>query len=647
MSFFDPQNPGLGGLDELTSAEEVFLTSFAGAGLGTINYIPKVTSSSTLGNSSITDDGTTVTFTEKLVLPNVASSLTMPEMTSGSILFAGTSGVVSQDNANLFWDNTNNRLALGTVSPSYKLDVYGTTATEAINTNIGVNFTSVTTPNNGSLALIAGAGNVDTGLHYYRVTYTTALGESNSFQIGSITTDTTTNGQVTVTIPVSSDPRVTGRKLYRTKAGTNSWEDFVLATIANNTATTYVDNIADASLTGTTGSSFYRTNTTNNFITLNGTLVTKIDLNGTYFGFRAGDSVTTGGYNSLFGADAGTAITTGKQNNFFGSGAGASTTTGVDNVAMGWRALSSNTTGIQNIALGRDAMISLQTASGNTAIGAFSMKGVAGNSNFYNSALGYQTLYGITSGSYNFAAGYQAGFGNTSGGNNIFIGRQAGDNHTTGSSNIFIGDRIDSQNITGNNQLNIGNLIFGTGLDGIGTTISTGRIGIGTTSPTATIHLKAGTATASTAPLKFTSGTLLTVPEAGAIEFLTDDFYGTITTGAARKKFVLDDGTALTSGRVPFATTNGRMTDDADMTFSGDTLTVTKLSAPTSVTSPLVISTDRVRLKGYTVATLPAGTQGDTAYVTDATAPTFLGALVGGGAVVTPVFYNGTAWVSS
>lgn len=52
------------------------------------------------------------------------------------------------------------------------------------------------------------------------------------------------------------------------------------------------------------------------------------------------------------------------------------------------------------------------------------------------------------------------------------------------------------------------------------------------------------------------------------------------------------------------------------------------------------------RLKGYTVATLPAGTVGDTAYVTDALAPTFLAAVVGGGAVVTKVFYNGTNWVA-
>lgn len=62
--------------------------------------------------------------------------------------------------------------------------------------------------------------------------------------------------------------------------------------------------------------------------------------------------------------------------------------------------------------------------------------------------------------------------------------------------------------------------------------------------------------------------------------------------------------------------------------------------------SDKVVANDVVRLKGYTVATLPTGTQGDTAYVTDAVLPTFLGTLTGGGSVVTPVFHNGTAWVS-
>ena len=59
-------------------------------------------------------------------------------------------------------------------------------------------------------------------------------------------------------------------------------------------------------------------------------------------------------------------------------------------------------------------------------------------------------------------------------------------------------------------------------------------------------------------------------------------------------------------------------------------------------------ATGTIRTGGYTVATLPAaGVAGRRAYVTDATLPTYLGALVGGGAVVCPVFDNGTAWVSA
>jgi len=51
---------------------------------------------------------------------------TTTSFTTGSILFAGASGVYSQNNAQFFWDNTNNRLGLGTASPSAKLAVVGT-----------------------------------------------------------------------------------------------------------------------------------------------------------------------------------------------------------------------------------------------------------------------------------------------------------------------------------------------------------------------------------------------------------------------------------------------------------------------------------------------------------------------------------------
>ncbi|MFH1522395.1 MAG: hypothetical protein ABIE43_01090, partial [Patescibacteria group bacterium] len=50
-------------------------------------------------------------------------------LTTGSIIFANSSGYYSQDNTNLFWDDTNNRLGLGTTSPSVLLTIGSTTPT--------------------------------------------------------------------------------------------------------------------------------------------------------------------------------------------------------------------------------------------------------------------------------------------------------------------------------------------------------------------------------------------------------------------------------------------------------------------------------------------------------------------------------------
>jgi hypothetical protein len=57
-------------------------------------------------------------------------------------------------------------------------------------------------------------------------------------------------------------------------------------------------------------------------------------------------------------------------------------------------------------------------------------------------------------------------------------------------------------------------------------------------------------------------------------------------------------------------------------------------------------ATTTIRPGGYTVATLPAGTVGMKAYVTDAVAPAFLTLLVGGGAAYSGAQYSGTQWVA-
>jgi len=48
----------------------------------------------------------------------------LPSLTAGSVLFSnGTT--IAQDNANFFWDDTNNRLGIGTATPARPLDVIG------------------------------------------------------------------------------------------------------------------------------------------------------------------------------------------------------------------------------------------------------------------------------------------------------------------------------------------------------------------------------------------------------------------------------------------------------------------------------------------------------------------------------------------
>lgn len=54
---------------------------------------------------------------------------TITSGTTGSILFIGASSVLAQDNANFFWDDTNNRLGIGTASPSATIHVVQPVAT--------------------------------------------------------------------------------------------------------------------------------------------------------------------------------------------------------------------------------------------------------------------------------------------------------------------------------------------------------------------------------------------------------------------------------------------------------------------------------------------------------------------------------------
>jgi len=93
-----------------------------------------------------------------------------------------------------------------------------------------------------------GAGNVDDGVHRYRVTFVTADGETEGGTISDALTvaDKTSDGKISLTAIPLGGSAVTSRKVYRTEADASDYK--LLTTIADNTTTTYTDNIADASL---------------------------------------------------------------------------------------------------------------------------------------------------------------------------------------------------------------------------------------------------------------------------------------------------------------------------------------------------------------------------------------------------------------
>jgi hypothetical protein len=56
---------------------------------------------------------------------SVATLTITTALTTGSVGFIGASGALLQDNANFFWDDSNNRLGIGTNAPTTALDVFG------------------------------------------------------------------------------------------------------------------------------------------------------------------------------------------------------------------------------------------------------------------------------------------------------------------------------------------------------------------------------------------------------------------------------------------------------------------------------------------------------------------------------------------
>lgn len=84
---------------------------------------PIITGSGVAGQVTLFTSTATIGGDTGLTFNSTTDMLSVGGLTLGSILFAGASGLISQDNTNLFWDDTNNRLGIGTNSPGTPLDI--------------------------------------------------------------------------------------------------------------------------------------------------------------------------------------------------------------------------------------------------------------------------------------------------------------------------------------------------------------------------------------------------------------------------------------------------------------------------------------------------------------------------------------------
>lgn len=194
---------------------------------------------------------------------------------------------------------------------------------------------------------------------------------------------------------------------------------------------------------------------------------------------------------------------------YLGATTGSTTAVGNDNIGFGSYNSQNLTTGDYNISIGSFALHSATNDFYSLAIGSNALENLSGSGYSHNTAFGTSSLRHLTAGNENTALGRKAmegtsdytsehntsvganSLGNIAGGNNnIALGYTAGANLTTGSYNIVIGGNlIDLPSATGDYQLNIGNLIYGTNVDGTGSTLSTGNIGIGTAAPMDKLHV--------------------------------------------------------------------------------------------------------------------------------------------------------------
>jgi hypothetical protein len=301
-------------------------------------------------------------------------------------------------------------VGIGTSSPTSKLSIQGTTATDA--PTLGAEFIT-----GGTWTSTGWTGNNTTGW---------VNGASNATALSySVAAVVSTRYQIAYTVTGYSAGSFTVAFGGQSLAG-------ITATGAFGPTTTTTGNLVITPTSTFVGTIVF---SIKSITAISAPVISlKDSTNTVMFETRVGSSL----YNTFIGLSSGSYNTTGQQNTAVGLGALQNNTTGNANSAMGVNALYANTTGQQNIAVGGGALYANTTGQQNTAVGGTAL--YANTTGTLNNAFGYVSLSANTTGSSNNAFGRGSLQINTTGGNNNAFGRNALQANLTSSGSCAFGD---------------------------------------------------------------------------------------------------------------------------------------------------------------------------------------------------------------
>jgi hypothetical protein len=258
----------------------------------------------------------------------------------------------------------------------------------------------VLAPNSGISAVTEGAGLI-TGNLGYTVTYITADGETEMTLEANAAAVTATSNKVRVTIPVSSDARVIGRKIYRWSTHLY-YKAQLITTINDNTTTTYLDNTP----VGSEGATAIQVNTTSGIVESNGVRVYAVDQGGTHIGWGA--AVAPRGYACTnIGYEAGRDSTDDYWMTNIGAYAGASQTTGFESVNIGYKAGLNALESFYNVNIG--VLSGFTSLSSNQSVTVGYLAGGRATSTYSSAHIGYRAGSEILTDVQNTTLGSSAG----------------------------------------------------------------------------------------------------------------------------------------------------------------------------------------------------------------------------------------------